>query len=322
MPCLSFCPVTPGAVSGLIQRARPATCALDPIPTSVIRKFADIIAAPIAAIINASLNAGHFADQLKQAIVTPLLKKPSLPKDNFSSYRPISNMAFLSKVCESCEADQLATHLESHGLLPMVQSAYRPLHYTETALFGVQDDLLLEIDRGGAVTLALLDLSAAFDTVSHSQLLHRLSSHCGVSGPLLDWFRSYLSSRAQTVRVKTTASKVFPLKCGVPQGSVLGPLLFIIYTAPLQRIAARHRIRIHLYADDTQLYVGFKIDDDGSSQLEATARMTACIMEIREKKSTTEIKRFSASRNIRRNLLFPARPKAGLPYRKRKKRRR
>ena len=282
IPPFRFQPVTSGYIAGLILRAKSTTCALDPIPSHLIKRVADAISVPIASLVNKSFDACHFPEEFREAIVTPLLKKPSLPENELSSYRPISNVSFVSKILERCASEQLAPHLEQHGLLPRMQSAYRPRHSTETALLRVQDDLLMEIDGGGGATMALLDLSAAFDTVSHSLLLQRLSSRCRVSPNELEWFRSYLTGRTQRVRVKGESSFCFPLACGVPQGSVLGPLLFIAYTAPLEEIARRYGVHCHLYADDTQLYVCFRIDGDHAAQLASTARLTACITEMRK----------------------------------------
>ena len=107
------------------------------------------------------------------------------------------------------------------------------------------NDLLLDVDRGNAVILALLDLSAAFDTVDHRILLDRMSCRFGVSGSAIQWFRSYLSGRMQQICVKSESSSPMPMPYGVPQGSVLGPIFFIIYNIPLHNIASSHGIPEH-----------------------------------------------------------------------------
>ena len=132
------------------------------------------------------------------------------------------------------------------------QSAYRIFHSTETTLLKIHNDLILAMDHGEVTSLILLDSSAAFDTVDHSILLTRLQNWFG-----LDWFSSYLSLRSQAVSINDSTSAFFTLSCGVPQGSVLGPLLFTLYTTPFGSVISTNSLKYHLYADDTQLYISF-----------------------------------------------------------------
>ncbi|KAK2148097.1 hypothetical protein LSH36_516g01009 [Paralvinella palmiformis] len=137
-----------------------------------------------------------------------------------------------------------------------MQSAYKSGHSTETALLRLKNDMLMAIDGRKAVILVLLDLSAAFDTIDHEIICSRLERLLGLSGKSLAWFRSYLAARTQCVSVEEALSEGLCLLFGVPQGSVLGPILFIIYTMPLSRIAQRYGIQIHIkHSSDFQLQI-------------------------------------------------------------------
>ena len=150
--------------------------------------------------------------------------------------------------------DQLRSHLETIELSEILQSAYRAQHSKETALLKVMNDILTDCDSGNVSLLNILDLSAAFDTIDHSILLQRLEVTLGISGTALEWFKSYLSNRHQAVVIKGKKSSDHLPKYGVPQGSVLGPVLFTLYTQPLVQEIMKFNVKYHFYADDTQLY--------------------------------------------------------------------
>ena len=141
------------------------------------------------------------------------------------------------------------------NLYPKMQSAYRRHHSTETALLRLHDDLLRAVDNGSEAVLILLDFSAAFDTIDHGILLRRLEERLGFSGLVLAWIRSYFDDRHQFICVKDSTSPTYDIDCGVPQGSVLGPIFFCLYVAPLEDILAAHGLSAMTYADDTQLYI-------------------------------------------------------------------
>ena len=190
---------------------------------------------------------------LKTAIVKPLLKKPSLDKNLLKNYRPISNLPFLSKILEKVVLHKLLSHLQENNLSNPFQSAYRAGCSTETVLLRIVNDILSALDNDNISVLLLLGLSAAFDTLDHQILFSRLNSVFGIQSTALQWFHSYLSDRYQSTSVNNSSSSPSQLMYGVPQGPVLGPILFVLYTTPLSDIRANHSVNHQLFADDTRL---------------------------------------------------------------------
>jgi hypothetical protein len=190
---------------------------------------------------------------LKQAIVNPNLKKSGLDCNCLKNFRPISNLPFLSKILEKVVLSQLQKHLCENNLVEVNQSAYRKGHSVETAVLNVMDGLLTNTDEKLVSLVALLDLSAAFDTLDHYILIKRLETTFGVRGIVLEWFISYVSERFQSITANGLVSDPCPLLYGVPQGSVLGPVLFTLYSQPLSDVISQHNCHFHKYADDTEL---------------------------------------------------------------------
>ena len=249
-------------------------------PTWLLKQCQDQLAPVLTTIVNASLSCAEFPNELKKAFLTPLIKKIILDCEIFKNYRPVSNLSFISKHVERVVCVQLIEHLKTNNLYEIFQSAYRQLHSTETALLCVQNDLLQAVDNEGGAIIVLLDLSAAFDTIDHQKLLNLLNQSFGLRGVALKWFESYLKDRTQTVQIGSCTSTPITLRYGVPEDSVLGPILFTMYTTPLGNIIRKHGLNFHLYADDTQLFISFQPGVSVSKET-AISCLEACIKDIK-----------------------------------------
>lgn len=257
-----FSSATQDEVRRLIMNSPSTSCPLDPIPTWLLKQCLPELLPVLTQIINLSMDQAEVPISLKRALVRPLLKKASLSPEELKNYRPISNLSFVSKLIERLVSTRLNTYLSAHALVNKFQSAYRMFHSTETALLRVQNDILTALNNKSSIALVLLDLSAAFDTIDHDILLSRLKNNFGITGKALGWIKSYLSDRSQRVVVNNIPSPDSEMKFGVPQGSVLGPLLFTLYMTPLADIVSQYGLYYHFYADDSQLYVSFNPRSD------------------------------------------------------------
>ena len=234
----------------MVSKAPPKSCELDSIQTWLLKQCGDGIIPSMTSVINMSLESGVVPGCFKKAVV-----RPSLDAECLKNYRPVSNLSFISKQTERVVAARQNEHMSQFDLCEPLQSTYKASHSCETALIHVRNNILRAMDQGKVGILLLLDMSAAFETVDQNTLLNRLHTELGIGGNALDLFESYLVDRHRVVSIRGEHSDSCLLRYGVPQGSVLGPQLFTVYTSPLGRIIRAHDLDYHLFADDSQLYV-------------------------------------------------------------------
>ena len=261
----------------MIQKSGNKTCHLDPCPTNILKRCIDPLLPLVTEIINRSVTTATVPMYFKEASIKPLLKRPGLDGEELKNYRPISNLPFLSKVLERVIEKQLEEHLVHNRLHDKFQSAYRRHHSTETALLHVHNNIVAALDMNKATLLVMLDLSAAFDVIDHKILIDRLRESFGIRHSALDWISSYLRNRSQIVKIGQLSSKKQTLDFSVPQGSVLGPKKYCMFSRPIGNIITCHGLHYHCYADDTQVYV---VVNDHDSLNENMDRLSKCLDDI------------------------------------------
>ena len=276
-----FQPLESEDIEDIIRQFPSKSCSLDTIPSWLVKRNLDILLHPITKIVNASLSTGTFPSALKESIITPVIKKSNADRNSLKNYRPVANLRFLSKVIEKAASRQVMDHADSNYLGAPLQSSYKRHHSTETALLKVKNDLLCSLDNNKAVLMVLLDMSAAFDTVDHDILLDRLESKFGIKHMVKSWFSTYLRDRVTKVSIDGEFSDNHIMRYSLPQGSVIGPHGFILYTSPVGNIMRAFDISFHAYADDLQLYAEFDPRSEGDCE-RVLARLSSCIDVINE----------------------------------------
>ena len=253
-------PTTPEEIEKVINKLKPKTsCGFDEINSKIIKKSSMVIAIPLAHIINLSLEKGIVPDQMKIAKVIPIYK--SKESDQMKNYRPISLLPSFSKILEKIVYNRLYTYLQEKQLLYKSQYGFRKNLSTELATLEFQNIIINYMQSKKQCLGLFLDLSKAFDSLQHNILLAKMQKY-GIRGLALNWFESYLSGRRQYTNYKGINSEYETIVCGVPQGSVIGPLLFLIYTNDLPNIS--NNAKFVLFADDTNII----IEDNSIESLE------------------------------------------------------
>ena len=271
---------------------------LDGLPSDILKDCAFHIAEPLCFILNLSITTSTVPSLWKKAKVIPVFKtgNADLPQN----YRPISILPVLSKILEKSVHHQFMTYLENNRLLTEFQFGFRKNRSTKMAATLLCDNIRKEMNNGKMVGAVFLDLSKAFDTIGHGVLLEKLYSY-GVRGSELEWFKDYLFDRTQIVEIENTQSRETKIHCGVPQGSILGPLLFIVF---FNDLIDHININIIKYADDTVLYYAAKNVDKIESVLNKEMKNVGEYCDVNElllnlKRGKTESMLFGTKKRLK-----------------------
>ena len=245
---VEFVPVSIAKVRKLLEQQNPTKATgSDGIPAALLRAHADVLAPSLALLFNKSMREGHFPAPMKVASISPLFKggDPSIAKN----HRPVSLMSIVSKLLEQVIHDQLTQYLCRHDLFPPTQFGYRSHHSTCDALVLAVEGICQAQTKKYFTGIAFVDMSKAFDKVKHQTLIQDLFE-VGIGGTVLQWLADYLSDGTQYVKVGQVQSSPYTSFSGVPQGSVLGPLLFVLYVRDIAKELSPYNVATLQFADD------------------------------------------------------------------------
>ncbi len=243
----NFEKISPIETKIFIKKFQNKNCNVNDIPVYIYKISSDIISEPLTFMINESLETGTFPDSLKCARIRPIFKKGN--KQNIKNYRPISILPFFSKLIEKMVHKQLIFYLNLNNIISQHQFGFLKNTSTEHALINIIESIYKNLEGKESTISVFLDLSKAFDVVDHGILLHKLSYY-GVRGFPYQWFCSYLNNRSHYVKINDKTSSTVNVNLGVPQGSILGPLLFLLY---VNDMSSAVNSKIIQYADDTTM---------------------------------------------------------------------
>ena len=252
-PLFVFNSTTPDEISKIVMKFKNKKCSTDKIPISILKKVIDIISPILAEIFNESIELGVFPNKLKLGRVIPLHKSGT--QNSILNFRPITTLSVFSKIFEKLVHNRMLKFINKFGILNQNQFGFRKSRNTADAILEFLDNTYDSFNDNKFLLAVFLDFSKAFDTINHSILMSKLE-FMGFRGPIYSWLKSYLENRKQYVDLNGTFSDIRNVTLGVPQGSTLGPLLFLLYINDMKN--SLRALDVLHFADDSTLYMKFR----------------------------------------------------------------